>query len=359
MATWDWPTLDGFSPREVLFGARTPKSGWVAPFTNDLQRISHAGERYRATVVLPPVPPALGPVREAFFTELASAGHLVRFGRLDRLESAGNLRGPLTVAANAAAGARSVQLVGARAAPNLLVAPQSFDHSAWLNAWGGSATIAANVGGDPGGTTQADRITSAAGGSAVAQAVAVTAGVTYTLSAYAARVTGGTEATAVAPQIRDGSSGVAAVLGSNSTALPAAGAYTRLSLTWVSDRTGTVWVAPTVVLAGNSGILLWGAQFEVGAEATPFSGLATVRGGDFLSIAGQLVECSHTGAVANDAGAITMPLVLPLRRAVTAGAAVTWDNPTGTWQLVAEAVDFAYQRGRWQRAVELRFIEAP
>lgn len=202
MATWDWPSLDAFVPREVVIGARVPKTRFDAFFTGTQQTISHLADRYRATVRLPACTPEEGFVREAFFTEVVSAGHHLRLGHPAQFQPRGTLRGTLTVQAPAAAGAR------------------------------------------------------------------------------------------------------------------------------------------TLVIQGG----------------TP--GAGTLLGGDVLAAGDQLLQCGWQGATASG-GVLTLPMVLPLRRALAAGTAVAWLQPRARWQLLAEQVDLTYRRGRWQQPVELMLVEDP
>lgn len=199
MATLDWPLGRAFEPRRFVFGARTPKSAFSGFFTGQTQSISHLGDRLRATVTLAKCEPVEAARREAFFMELASAGHWVRLGHLQRPEPIGTLRGAPTVAAPAAAGSRSITVQG--------------------------------------------------------------------------------------------------VVGAN------------------------------------------------------------LAGGDPLGVPGQLLLTGHAGVFANGAGQLVVPLVLPLRVSVAAGAAVTWQAPTTTFQLATAGLEFAYGRQAWQDEVELSFVE--
>ena len=83
---------------------------------------------------------------------------------------------------------------------------------------------------------------------------------------------------------------------------------------------------------------------------------ATLVGGDVLGVAGQLIQVAHPGATANGSGVIVVPLISPLRVAVTNGAAVTWNKPTSTFQLQGVA-GMDYIAPRRQLAVELQFLE--
>jgi hypothetical protein len=83
---------------------------------------------------------------------------------------------------------------------------------------------------------------------------------------------------------------------------------------------------------------------------------ATLVGGDVLGVATQLIQVAYPGATANGSGVIVVPLVSPLRVAVTNGAAVTWNKPTGTFQMLNDT-GMDYVAPRRQLGVELQFLE--
>ena len=84
---------------------------------------------------------------------------------------------------------------------------------------------------------------------------------------------------------------------------------------------------------------------------------ATLAAGDVLGVANQLVQCGYGGAVAGAAGAMIVPLVLPLRRALSSGAAVTWDKPTGTFQILNLDPSFDYAAPSMQMGLTVELSE--
>ena len=84
---------------------------------------------------------------------------------------------------------------------------------------------------------------------------------------------------------------------------------------------------------------------------------ATLLAGDVLGVASQLIQVGYGGAVADGGGAMVVPLVLPLRRAVTAGAAVAWDKPTGTFQILSLDPMFDYAPRQLQMGVGIELAE--
>ena len=84
---------------------------------------------------------------------------------------------------------------------------------------------------------------------------------------------------------------------------------------------------------------------------------ATLLGGDILGVDGQLLMTAYAGATANGSGVLSMPLVLPLRAAMSSGAALTWSSPTTTWQLAVDQIDLEYFAPRLQDGVEVPLRE--
>ena len=93
---------------------------------------------------------------------------------------------------------------------------------------------------------------------------------------------------------------------------------------------------------GLSGLQFDGPQFEIGGVPTAYSRFATVAAGDFLGAGSNLLGVSLAGATANVAGAMIVPLTMPLPRALTAGAAVAWAAPTGVWELDDDGLQLDY-----------------
>lgn len=198
MATLDWPTGLAWEPEEFTVGVRTPKSQFVAAYTAQVQSISHLADRYVVQLTLPAAYEPEAGAREAFFTQLLSAGDWVRLWHMQRPQPRGSLRGSPTAAATAA-GARSVVIT-----------------------------------------------------------------------------------------------------------------------------------------------------------ATPG---ATLLPGDMLGAPNQLMQCAYPGAVAGPDGVLTMPLVLPLRRALVVNTGLQWNRPTGTFQLLTPQLEMSYSQPNRQRPLDLQFGE--
>lgn len=133
-------------------------------------------------------------------------------------------------------------------------------------------------------------------------------------------------------------------------ALASSGEWVRLQHQHRLDPLGTMRGTPTV-----------GASAAAGARTLHVATVAgaTLQGGDVFSTGNQLLMCGYAGAIADGGGDLAVPLVLPLAQAVTAGAAVLWDQPTGVFQMAGvDGMDVDYGRGRWQGQIEINLLQA-
>ncbi len=139
---------------------------------------------------------------------------------------------------------------------NLLTFSEQFNNAAWNVRWGGAGTVTANAVTAPDGTLTGDSFTATLGGSGFGQAVSVTAGTTYTFSAWI-RTAGGT--TIAARTTADGSNGINPI----GLGVPISStAWIRSSITWTETITGTRYVG--AFCNPSSSFDIWGAQLEVG-----------------------------------------------------------------------------------------------
>ena len=378
MATLDWPTAEPFRPQSAVPGMRAPKAAFRHVYTGDRDTLSHLADRLRLQVVLPPTNNAGGVARQAFVEHLVSSGDWVRMAVQHQLENRGTFSGSPTVAAAASAGARSIQLAGVLARPNLLRNGRTIGDAPWQLV---RTTIASNVQAAPDGTLTADEVVDSDVGDNAHFIDHPVPGLpdnaVVTVSACIRAKTNGFCRLAMINKA-GATVGTAfdAVTGALGTALnsPISRTVTALGAGWYRV-TVTVSVAsgasePEVrfallesisdisfVATGAFGMYLWDVQCVLGTSAPDFSAPATALGGDWLSVNGNLLSVRYEGATANDNGDITLPLVLPLPRAVAAGSAVSLVQPTGVWQLDVDQFDFPYGRGAWQGAITLPFIQ--
>lgn len=372
MPTIDWPSDACLRPSSVSFSVVPARSSWSAVYTRQRTQVSHLADRLRVTLQLPPCTAAEAAAREAWINYLVAESPWVRLRHFARPYPRGNARGTLTVGANAAAGVRSVTLSGARASPNLLAsAAFEIDSDADGVADGWSTYISNFLSTGRAWSLPAGSLL--AGDGAKTQAVqcsalgtdtlgivridqTVQAGAAYTFSIYASADRAATATLYIGWYQSDNTtfisqSATSAAMNTTAqrytlTATAPAGAGRAWLYAWFSGATGANPIA-----------YFDAAQFELGSVASPWSGFARLLPGDTLSVGGNLLLVGYAGAVANDAGSMTVPLQLPLRTAVTAGAAVTWAQPTGTFQLETDAVSLEYLPGNLQSGFELSFLE--
>lgn len=107
---------------------------------------------------------------------------------------------------------------------------------------------------------------------------------------------------------------------------------------------GTLRGSPTAQASASAGARTLSVQTSAGA---------TMVGGDVLGINGQLLIAAYAGATANGSGVMSLPLVLPIRAAISSAAALTWNAPTATWQLATDLMDFDYMAPQMQGGFEV------
>lgn len=376
MPTIDWPSDACLRPSSVSFSVVPARSSWSAVYTRQRTQVSHLADRLRVTLQLPPCTAAEAAAREAWINYLVAESPWVRLRHFARPYPRGNARGTLTVGANAAAGVRSVTLSGARASPNLLRGP-SFEvdsdangRADYWNSYFAGTTGTGNVAlstSSPVDGTRVQLVTSTGLGTTtgdrigIVQSIDVAPSTTYTISAHMAWLETSSARYAIYVDWIDAGS----VIVGSSSVFPATllnSSLTRYSLTGTSPATAVTaavsfFAHSRQTASGAASFAIDAVQFEPGPTATPYVGLPRLLPGDTLSVGGNLLLVGYAGAVANDAGSMTVPLQLPLRTAVTAGAAVTWAQPTGTFQLETDAVSLEYVPGNLQSGFELSFLE--
>lgn len=111
---------------------------------------------------------------------------------------------------------------------------------------------------------------------------------------------------------------------------------------------GTLRGSPTAQASASAGARTLSVQTTAGA---------TMLAGDILGVNGQLLITAYAGATANGSGVMSLPLVLPLRAAVSSAAPLTWSAPNATWQLAMDAAELEYMAPRFQDSVEIMLRE--
>ncbi len=130
--------------------------------------------------------------------------------------------------------------------------------------------------------------------------------------------------------------------------LASTGDWVRLSHRQRPAPLGTLRGSPTAQASASAGARTISVQTSAGA---------TMLAGDILGVNGQLLLTAYAGATANGSGVMSLPLVLPLRAAVSSSAPLTWSAPTATWQLAADSIDLEYMAPSLQDGVDIMLRE--
>ena len=374
MADIDWPTSEPFRPvLPYSFGVSTPKSGTRGFYSGENETAGHLADRFLTSITLPPCSGAAAAPRSAFLMGALSRGDRFRFRVPHHPGNSGTLAGPVVVSANALAGARSVSVSGGLSGVNLLrgsgfEVDSNADNVAdgWAIYSSGAVTggvaeglVAGNA------SPKAQRLYAAVLGPSDADQfgvvnadnIPVTAGASYTF-AVDVRSTSGGGATIriVLLWLTAGLS----VLPSAAENMPATVGWLRRSLSSVAPPTAAfarvyVWMQGDAVGAPIA-LEVDNAQFERSAAATAYAGAPTLQAGDFIGVAGNLLQVAYGGSGITDAGAGTVPLTLPLARPITAGAGVTLQQPVGLWQIdTTDGISFDFSAPVVQMGVTIPF----
>ena len=97
---------------------------------------------------------------------------------------------------------------------------------------------------------------------------------------------------------------------------------------------------PTGTMRGSPTLAATIARGDQSLQIATDGGL---NAGDFFKISGQLFQCFQSCAAV--ASVLTVPLVQPVRAAISSGAAVAWDRPTALFVMPATSNRVAYGGG--------------
>lgn len=371
--TLDWPTLASLRPAAATLGVRPAFAAWAAVHTRQRQRVSHMADRLAMTLSFAPCSSDDAGVREAFIAWLAEQSPWVRLHHFARPLPAGTLRGTPAVAATVSAGARSVTLSGGTALGNLLPnssfewgSPLATGWVAYTNGTTGAVSYSKIAGTVHGSATQylaaAGLGTTSADRNGIYSDAVLGASTTAEQPATASVYARGTAGTRVALIIYafDASAALIGTATATDAALSDAATPQRFECTYTLPvGTRTVRLAVWQHSAASVGLAEMGvdaAQLELAGAASAYTGQPTLAGGDMLGVGGCLLMVAHGGAVQTAHNTMTVPLALPARVDMTAGDAVTWQQPTGTFQ-VERTPDLGYLPGRVQEGFDLSFLE--
>jgi hypothetical protein len=126
------------------------------------------------------------------------------------------------------------------------------------------------------------------------------------------------------------------------------GDYIRLPLPHRLTRRGTMAGSPVVT-----------SNTPAGSRTLPITTTAgaTLLGGDWIGVGGNLLQCSHNNATASGAGAMSLALVLPTQKAIVAGAAVAYNAPTGVWQIDTDGLEIDYSAPVIQGGIAIPLLQ--
>jgi len=343
MATIDWPTSRAFKGATFSLALDTSASAYTGFFTGNRQRRMQLADRLRATLLLPPTPSAVeGAQREAFLLGLRSTGDWVRLGLPHRPVPNGTLRGSPVVAADAAAGARTVTIkdgVGINQLRNPSFERATLVH--WTAVGGTSQAKTAAQYLVNGHSVQLDN-TAANADHYIAQSLACKPNTLYSLSAFVRN--SGITAGALFNFSMTLSDGIGGPGYANDTSLSAAHPAAVWTLKQVSVVTNPGATVLEVRLYSPQGTVHWDAiQLVEGPVLSFFEDAPTLLGGDALGVGGNLLLTAYSGATRNvTSDFLDVPLLSPLPKALTAGAAVQCVAPTGVWELDDDGLQLDY-----------------
>lgn len=375
MADFAWPTA--LEPTSFEASLVPNVRQLSSPLSGAGQVIDLVGERWRFTVGLPQSARADSGALEAYLNKLKGGANRALLWHMARPSLLGSLIGTATVNGTQAQGASSLVLAGAYPALNLARFTEAFDNAAWAKS---NVSVTANATTAPDGTTTADKIAESTTVTSTFNAIqtvgSFTAGQTVTWSCYLKaaersevqfRVSaGGAMAASAYAYINLTTGAFFGLTGALSASATSVGnGWWRCTLTFTTTGTGAVFAAIFLSSGGGTntyagvignGVFAWGAQVEVSSSASTYIGFGTLKAGDMLGLAGMLLQVSDD-CVADAAGAMTVPLVTRLRKAVTTGTGLTLTKPTAAFRPVDTGGIVVGHAGRIVREVSIEFLE--
>lgn len=283
---------------------------------------------------------------QTLLMSLGGATNQLAMHNLARPVPIGTLRGNMTFASYAPAGATTINISSLVGGINSLTFPEDFSNAVWSKS---NCTVAANTTISPDGTTTADTITSLSATSLTG----ISYGITTTNTTYTHSLFVSSSSYRYIQMLWSGSLSSDYVNFDLITKTVTGGVYSSASIVQISPTwfrialtsntlaaTGALYciMIPNAVVARNptwtptAGLttVIWGAKLETGSVATDYGYGKTLLKGDYIGFGSgvtQQVVMVISDAISTSQGSITFSVQPPLRNAFTASSPVVWDKP--------------------------------
>jgi len=271
----------------------------------------------------------------------------------------GTMRGTLTLAADVAQGATSMQVV--RANDNLLTNPEHFGFVGTGWNVGPNSSVAVTAGAPDGGNFA--RITTTSTANAyISRQFAPVVGQVRSVSVYYRGTTKPSSGSLIGCEYRvAGDSITRANVNFNSPAVVADGNWRRYEVSF-THLGPTVTLLSCYFFADTGAAVMdgWGPKINNGAAATPYGHNLTLLAGDLLGIGSgskQQVVMVTQDATSTGQGNITVNFEHPLRNGFPAGTPVVWDKPKALFRLRQNRPGWEQERAR-VKGLKLDLIES-
>jgi hypothetical protein len=352
MAIIETASLPWFTSARFSLGLDVSESGFKGFYTGNSQNSSTLSDRMTGLLTLPGSNDTLVQgAREALLFQLRSRRDYLRMGMPQRPTRLGDLAGAPTTLGAALAGARTLTITGGYGT-NLLLNP-SFERASigpWTVVGGTVATVrSTDTQVVQGHSVKVDNSTAGADHH-LRQLFSCKPSTAYTLSAFVYNHS----VTAGAVDNRSISlSDIPLVAYAQDATLTAAHPQFVWTLKYITIVTGPSATQVDVRLYAPQGRVYWDAvQLVEGAIPKPsFFEAPTLLPGDLFSIGGNLLHVALPGSSRDSNDDITVPLSIPLPKAVVSGSSVVWNAPQGLWEWDGDAPEFDYSPGRLQGAL--------
>jgi hypothetical protein len=354
MAIIDVDSLPWFNSAQFQIGLDTSESGFRGFYTGNSQRSSTLSDRLTGVLTLPATNDKLTQgAREALLFQLRSRNDYLQMAMPQRRTRRGDLAGSPTTLGAALAGARQLTITGGYGT-NLLLNP-SFERST-ISPWaitGGTVTAVRSADAQivQPYSVKVDNSTSG-GGHYLGQLVACRPSTAYTLSAFVYNHS----VTAGAIDNRSISlSDVPLVAYAQDATLNAAHPQFVWTLKFVTITTGPSATLLDVRLYAPQGRVYWDAiQLIEGASPYPtYFEAPTLLPGDYFGVGGNLLQVAMPGSVRDANDDLTVPLSMPLPKALASGSPVIWNQPKGLWEWDGSTPDVSYSPGQLQSVLTI------